>query len=322
MLTKTLAFKAHGDSSTMSSFRHLFYFVSLGLFWGLSPSFYKYWSEVGMPATHIIVLTGIGVGAVLAVMARRRQGKVGLTREVHIYGAGCAFLLNVPFGLGIYLAGHVPPTELALTISTSPLVNYALALATGRSSATPRRLFAIMLGLASSVALIVTRGGGLHAGISGWLAVAFTLPFLYAAYSWFASIHWPGDADTLSVGTSESIWSAIIVLPPLLLFAPPWSPAQPALSAYWSVGAACLMWVIERIAYFTLIKEKGAVYTVQAVYLSTPAAVIFASLFFGGGYDAWLWLSLALLMAALWLNNSSASGEQVVPVASEKMRQT
>jgi drug/metabolite transporter (DMT)-like permease len=322
MLAKTVAFKAHGDPSTMPSFRHLFYFVSLGLFWGLSPSFYKYWSEGGMPATHIIVLTGIGVGAVLYGMAKQRHGRIDLSRKVQLYGAGCAILLNVPFSLGIYLAAHVPPTELALAISTSPLVNYGLALVTGRSSATPRRLVAIMLGLASSVVLIVTRGGGLSAGVSGWLALAFTLPFFYAAYSWFASIYWPGDADTLSVGASESIWSAVVVVPFLAWFAPPWSPAQPLLWAYWSVGAACLMWVVERIAYFTLIKEKGAVYTVQAVYLSTPAAVIFASLFFGGGYDMWLWLSLAVLMVALWLNNSGASGEQAVPVASEEMRQT
>jgi drug/metabolite transporter (DMT)-like permease len=305
----------------MTSFRHLFYFVSLGLFWGLSPSLYKLWSEQGMPSSHIIVFTGVGVAAALALLAWQRYGRLDMSREVQFYGMGCAALLNIPFGLGIYLAGHVPPTELALAISLSPLVNYALALATGRSSATPRRLWAILLGITSSAILILSRGT-FAAGISGWLLAAFSLPFLYAAYSWFASVHWPGNADTLSVGTSESVWSAVLVFPILLWFAPPWAVTQPPISAYWSVVFACVMWIVERIAYFTLIKEKGAVYTVQAVYLSTPAAVIFASLFFGGGYDRWLWLSLAILMAALWLNNSSASGEQVAPVASEKMRQT
>ena len=41
------------------------------------------------------------------------------------------------------------------------------------------------------------------------------------------------------------------------------------------------MWIIERIAFFTLIREKGAVYTIQAIYVSTPAAVLWAILIFG-----------------------------------------
>ena len=53
----------------------------------------------------------------------------------------------------------------------------------------------------------------------------------------------------------------------------------------------------------TLTREKGAVFTVQAVYLYTPAAVVIAIAFFGGA-DLWLFVSLAVLMAALYLNNS------------------
>jgi hypothetical protein len=64
------------------------------------------------------------------------------------------------------------------------------------------------------------------------------------------------------------------------------------------------MWVVERIAYFTLIRDKGAVYTVQATYVATPAAVVIAAVIFGGTQDIWLWVSLALLMVALYLNNT------------------
>jgi drug/metabolite transporter (DMT)-like permease len=290
----------------MAHYRHIIYFISLGLFWGMSPSFYRYWNEIGMPITHVIFLSGLAVGPILAAIAARQYKKLAFGRNVQWYGAICATLLNVPFGLGVFLAGHVPPTELALAISTSPLVNYAVALASRRESATPRRLLAILFGIVSSAVLVISRDGALSTKLSGWLLVAFSLPFFYAAYAWYASVRWPENADPLSVGASESMWSALIALPPLLWFAPPWSPAQLALPAYWSLIAASAMWVIERIAYFTLIKEKGAVYTVQAVYVSTPAAVIIASLFFGGGYDMWLWLSLAILMMALWLNNSDA----------------
>jgi len=130
---------------------------------------------------------------------------------------------------------------------------------------------------------------------------------MYTAYNWFASRNWPKDADTMSVGASESIWSAIVAAPFFFLMAPPWAPGVPGLLDYWSVLAATAMWIIERIAFFTLIRDKGAVYTIQAVYVATPAAVAFAAIFFGGGNDPWLWVSLAILMLALWLNNSGSS---------------
>ena len=68
--------------------------------------------------------------------------------------------------------------------------------------------------------------------------------------------------------------------------------------------AASILWIIERIAFFTLIREKGAVYTIQAIYVSTPAAVLWAILIFGKPANPWIWASLAILMLALWLNNS------------------
>ena len=47
----------------MTSARHLSLFLTLGLFWGVSPSLYQYWGLLGMPVSHVIVLTGIGVAA-------------------------------------------------------------------------------------------------------------------------------------------------------------------------------------------------------------------------------------------------------------------
>ena len=64
----------------------------------------------------------------------------------------------------------------------------------------------------------------------------------------------------------------------------------------------------ETIAFFTLIQEKGAVFTIQAVYLSTPAAVIIALAFYGGA-DVWLFVALAVLMGALYLNNTGSAAK-------------
>lgn len=284
--------------------RYFLYFIVLGLFWGLSPSLYRAMAVEAVPVSHVIAYSGLGVGAALAAVGWAVNRRLNFGAGVLRYGFICAALMNVPFAMSLFYSHHVPPTELALIMSTAPFFNYGVALLTGRESAAPRKLVAMAVGFVSSAILILSRDGMLAGHMSWWMLAAFSGPIMYTAYNWYAARHWPEGADTMSVGAAESTWSGLMAMPFLLVLAPPWSPDIPALPAYWSVLAATLMWIAERIAFFTLIRDKGAVYTIQAVYVATPAAVIFAALFFGGGSDAWLWVSLAVLMLALWLNNS------------------
>lgn len=287
--------------------RHFLYFIFLGVFWGLSQSLYKEMALLGVPPSHVIVYTGIGVGLGLMLAAWSSNTAMTFNRTTVLFGLGCSILMNVPFGAGLYLIRHVPATEMAIIVSTAPLFNYTIALLTRRENAVPRRLLAVVAGFLSSAVLILSREGMLSGNISWWTILAFTVPLLYTAYNWFAAHYWPKEADVFSIGALESFWSAIVVVPFMLYYEAPWSNVTPQLFAYWTVLVAGVMWIIERIAFFTLIRDKGAVYTIQAVYISTPAAVVFAILFYGGGADLWLWVSLAILMLALWLNNSGTS---------------
>jgi drug/metabolite transporter (DMT)-like permease len=287
----------------MKNPNHFLYFMLLGLFWGISPSLYKHLSGINMPATHTIFYTGLGVGLIMLVMAIYRKGIGGLDRRLVFYGLGCAILMNIPFGLNLYLAGFVPPTELAIIITMSPFFNYLIALATGHENSSPRKLLAIVFGFISTLILVLSREGTLAGHVSWPLVASISIPLLYCAYNTFAARAWPKDADTIQAGAFESLWSGVTVLP-FIYFWQPIGSASPSLINHWTLFAVTLMWVIERIVYFTLITQKGAVYTVQATYVSTPAAVIISVLFFGGGTDVWLWLSLAVLMVALYFNNT------------------
>ena len=215
--------------------------------------------------------------------------------------------MNIPFGINLLMAGHVPPTELSIVITTSPFFGYVAALIFGHEVAKPRKLLAIAFGFASTVTLILSRQGTLSGHISWPLVASFSIPILYCAYNIFASRAWPKGADTIQAGAFESLWSGLLVLPFLLWFTPFGAASDPSLAQHWVLLAVSLMWVIERVVYFTLITQRGAVYTLQATYVLTPAAVIISALFFGGGTDLWLWVSLAILMVAVYLNNSGAS---------------
>lgn len=288
----------------MKSSNHFLNFMLLGLFWGISPSFYKHLSEIKMAETHTIFLTGMGVGLIMLCMSLYRTGLSGIDRRLIIYGLGCAALMNIPFGLNLYLAGFVPPTELAIIITMSPFFNYIVAVILRNENSSPRKLAAIFLGFLSTLVLILSRQGTFTGTISWPLVLSISIPVLYCAYNSFAARAWPKGADTVQAGAYESIWSGLLILPFLLWFQPFAAPGTLTLAQHWPLLLITLMWVVERVVYFALITQTGAVYTVQATYVSTPAAVIIGALFFGGVTDYWLWISLAILMVALWFNNT------------------
>jgi drug/metabolite transporter (DMT)-like permease len=297
----------------MTTPRHFAWFMALGSFWGVSPAVYKHLANIGMPETHTIVLTGFGVGLIMLAVAVWRSGWQNFDRRLIKYGAVSAFLMNLPFAYNLWLAGHVPPTELAIVITLSPLFNYTWCWITGTEDTSPRRFAAIGLGLLSTLVLIVSRSDKGFGEASWWLVAAMGVPLMYCVYNNYCARNWPRGADVIQAGASESIWSGLWLLPVLLYLNPPGAEANPALWHYWIIAALTLMWVIERVAYFTLINEKGAVYTVQATYVSTPAAVVLAGIFFGGLHDPWLWVSLALLIGALYLNNTG----KITPIATQ-----
>ena len=288
---------------------HFTHFVLLGCFWGLSPSLYKLMGEAGVPVLHIIVLTGFGVGIALGAIGAARSRTFTLSREVLVFGFGCGAIMNVPFGLSLLFARHVPPAEYALIISTAPFFNYVVALIGGREKGQLRRLVAVGTGFVSGAILVLSRHRLGSEAFSGWLPAAFVVPIIYTLYNWFAARFWPRNADVLAVGTAESIFSGLVALPLLLVFAP-FGAGITSAFGYWLVIGATVMWIIERITFFTLIRDKGALYTIQAVYVATPAGVVFALLIFGGKGDIWIWASLALLMVALWLNNRQPAAER------------
>jgi len=290
----------------MTTPRHFLYFIALGLFWGISPSLYKHLANIQMPETHTVVITGLAVGAIMLAVAIARSGWAGFDQRLILYGAGCAFLMNVPFAINLFFASKVPPTELAIIITLSPFFNYLAAMASGSENTSLRRLLAIIFGFLSTVTLLLTRNNETNNHATLWLLGSISIPLLYCAYNYFAARYWPPRTDVIQAGAAESLWSGIWMVPVLLWLNPPGNPDLPSLSAYWILIAVSLMWVMERVAYFTLINEKGAVYTVQATYISTPAAVVIGALIFGGTTDKWLWVSLALLMVALYLNNTNS----------------
>lgn len=292
----------------MSAFAQMFFVLGLGVFWGASTPINKALGLAGVPVTYILVASGFGVGLGLMLLQWLGGGRLRMTRREVIYGFCCGTLLNIPFVVGLFAIRHVPVTLTAVITSTAPLCTYALTLALGRQTHNGARLLALLIGFVSCAIVIVTRTGAGFGAIDGWVLITAALPILYAAYNVYTAMAWPKGMQPLTAGIGESFSQALYGVP--FLFWP--GAVAPGNSTAGHLGsllllAVTLMWILERVCYFKMIQRFGAVTTVQAVYVATPASVVLGLLFFNESTDAWLWLSLALLMLALWLNNRAVS---------------
>jgi drug/metabolite transporter (DMT)-like permease len=297
----------------MSGLRQILFVLGLGMFWAASPVLNKLAGLAGVPVAYIVVASGFGVGLTLLALHWLSQTGLRLGSRELLFGLGCGILTNIPFVLGLNAIRHVPVAVMAVVTSTSPLWTYALALILGRERLSAFRLAALVVGLGSSLALILTRPGAGLGGVDGWMVVTLGLPVLWGVYNNFTSAAWPAGMPALTGGMVESFASGLLGLPLLLVLEQPAAGAVAMRSAgYWLLLAMILMWVLERICFFNMIKGLGPVTTVLATYVATPAAVLLGVLLFAETPDAWLWLSLGLLAAALWLNNR-ATRRQTVP---------
>jgi drug/metabolite transporter (DMT)-like permease len=292
----------------MSGLAQALFVIGLGLFWGISPALNKTLGLAGVPVSHILVAAGFGVGLGLMVLQRAAGERIRWRRPEILYGFACAVLINVPWGIGLAAIRHVPVTLSAVVTTTTPLWTFAFALAIGRERFSIMRLLALVVGLASCIVVIVTRPDASMAGANWWLLVTAALPLLYAGYNVFTSAAWPIGMTARTAGVVESLASGVICLP-LLFWPGPSEGNAPALqgTGYLLLFAVILMWIAERFCYFSMIQHLGSVSTVQAVYVATPAAVLFGFAWFGETVDLWLLFGLVLLMASLWLNNQAVA---------------
>lgn len=297
---------ANEAASSMIPFRQVLFVIGLGLFWGVSPAANKALGEAGIPVTHILVAAGLGVGVGLLAMQLAMGGRPLINRQTIVYGLVCGILMNIPWAFSLTVVRHVAVTDWAVITSTSPFFTYALALVVGRDRVSGWRLAALLVGFLSSVVLILTRPGALAGELSPWLLVALLGPFQFAFYNVYTGAAWPKGMDPLTAGIVESFAAGLTAVPFMLWLDPPqltniFAPESGTATLLFVM--IILMWVLERVCYFNMVQHWGPVTTVQAVYVSTPAGVLFGLLLYKEAADAWLFGSLFLLMLALWLNN-------------------
>ena len=285
----------------VSSLRPLIFLIFLGSSWGFYFSLLKIAVHSGISYIGIVTLATLGVGAGMSLIAFFRGRKPGWSRHHHVFYLVCALSgYLIPMLVEVWVIGHMPAGVLTLIVSMAPLVTLALAWLLNTDRVDLARVCGIGLG---AFAIFVVLLPDVHASESvawRWLLLAAIVPVCYAIHHNFTARFWPGQDDSYQVACGEAIYGTVLLLG-LSLFTWQWDDVQSWNVGHTAIVIMALIALVDIYLYFELIRIKGPIYTSHANYFMIVSGVFWGMLIFAEEPSPLTWLSVAMLIASLYL---------------------
>ncbi len=212
-------------------------------------------------------------------------------------------LLNnaIPFVMFAWAQEAITGGLASILNATTPIWGVLVAhLFTADEKATPKKVIGVLLGFAGVVVLIGTDLlGELGRGLWAQLAcLAATLCYALAGV-WARRFRRMGIEPT-AVATGQLTAAAIVMLPLVLLFEPPWLTAAPSTNAWLSLAALALFCTsLAYILYFRLLASAGATNSLLVTFLIPVTAILLGALFLGEQMELRSVAGMALIAAGL-----------------------
>lgn len=276
--------------------------IALGLCWGLNFSLIKFAALTGLDHTLIAGLVIFGNAAIFACFSVFYAGGIRLNRRTWLFFAGCGFIGYVlPFFLELFSAPRIGASMLSLVVSLAPIMTLVFAALVRTDKITSRKAIGILLGFVAVATLGLQNISGLRSAFGTAFLAALIVPFCYAAYHIFIARFWPDGFKAYEVATGESIGALIMMLPIFFFWHESWSAPALGFSTYWAISALVVLTVFEVWLYFKVMQLGGAVFASQAGYVAVISGVVWGAFLFGEPLSAWLGLSMAIIIFALFL---------------------
>jgi drug/metabolite transporter (DMT)-like permease len=274
----------------------------MGLAWGLSFSLARV-ATIGGAQPLGISLWQCWVAAVLLTSAVFGRGlRIPLTRPyVTLYVILALLGLIIPTALFYYAASHVPAGVLSITVALVPILTFLASAMLGLERVTPLRMAGVLLGTVSIILLVAPSQSLPDRSQLPWVMLAFGSAFCYAAMNIVITLRTPPGANSFAMTCGMFLAASVMIIPIVYTtghFAPmawPWSKVE------WSIIGLGLISGTAYTLYFYLIEQAGPVFTSQVANVVTLCGVLWGIVLFGEQHSAWVWLSLATMMAALTL---------------------
>lgn len=273
----------------------------LSVLWGGSFFFIEIALATVKPFTLVLIRVGLAAAMLWAFLLWRGQ------RLPLPPGALWAYLLlallnnAVPFVMFAWAQEEITGGLASILNATTPIWGVLVAhLFTADEKATGGKVAGVLLGFAGVAVLIGPDflgqlGTGLWAQIA---CLAATLCYALAGV-WARRFRGMGIEPT-AVATGQLTAAAIVMLPLVLLFEPPWLAAGPSSGAWLSLAALALFCTsLAYILYFRLLASAGATNSLLVTFLIPVTAILLGALFLGERLEWRSFAGMGLIAAGL-----------------------
>jgi len=289
----------------------------LSVLWGGSFFFIEIALETVKPFTLVLIRVALAAAMLWAFLWWRGQ------RLPMPPGALWAYLvlalLNnvVPFVMFAWAQEEITGGLASILNATTPIWGVLVAhLFTSDEKATANKVIGVLLGFAGVAVLIGTDVlGELGRGVWAQLAcLAATLCYALAGV-WARRFRGMGIEPT-AVATGQLTAAAIVMLPLVLLFEPPWLAASPSAGAWLSLAALALFCTsLAYILYFRLLASAGATNSLLVTFLIPVTAILLGALLLDERLALRHFAGMALIAAGLAAIDGRLFRRRVAPAA-------
>ncbi|HVQ07329.1 MAG TPA: DMT family transporter [Allosphingosinicella sp.] len=273
----------------------------LSVLWGGSFFFIEIAIPTVAPFTLVLIRVVIAAAFLWAFLLARRE-RLLLPPGTLLAFLVLALLNNViPFVLFAWAQIHISGGLASILNATTPIWGVVVAhLLTADEKATPGKVAGVLLGF-SGVALMIGTDflGEIGRGLLAQLAcLGATLCYALAGV-WARRFRGMG-VPPMAVATGQLSAAAVVMLPLVLVFEPPWLASAPSAEALWALIALALFCTtFAYILYFRLLASAGATNSLLVTFLIPITAILLGALLLGERLEARHFAGMALIGAGL-----------------------
>jgi drug/metabolite transporter (DMT)-like permease len=273
----------------------------LSVLWGGS----FYFIELAVPTVAPLTLVLIRVvlaAAFLWIFLLVRRERLALPPGAALALLVLALLNNVvPFTLFAWAQREIDGGLASILNATTPIWGVVVAhIFTSDEKAGPAKVAGVLLGFAGVAVMIgADLLGQIGANALAQIAcLASTLCYALAGV-WARRFRGMG-VTPIAVSTGQLSAAAIVMLPLVLIFEPPWLASAPSPEAWWALIALALFCTsLAYILYFRLLASAGATNSLLVTFLIPITAILLGALLLGERLEARHFAGMALIGAGL-----------------------
>ena len=285
-----------------------FYFalVLIGAAWGLTFPLSRIAVSTGHQPLGILVWQQVGTLFLTGLFILLQGKKPNFLRRHFGLYLGVTLLGSVISGFFSYTAAaELPAGVMSIIIALVPLFAMPIALLMGFEKPSFIRLFGLIFGAAAVVLLVAPESSLPEPGKGLFVLVAMLATLAYGAegnlLEWFGRRRGRDMPHPFQILFGASIFGLAITLPLSIWFGHSVNPTDSWGHAEYAIVGVSILSTFAYSGYIWLISHTGPVFSAQVSYLVTGFGLTWSMLLLNESYSSWVWLSLILIMAGLFL---------------------